>query len=248
MYPPFTPQHTVLGSRLSEVPVTVAVKYGDVDGDHVIDRVLLTGTKTPDSPFWQNITLLVQNGRTHQYQQIAMKNNMGYNPTLFLGDLTGNRVDDILVEIDTGGSGGGIYAYVFSNINGQIRPIFDSESFNEAYSYHVSYENQYKVQVTSSRLRKKFILDLHYKGKEYLSEIYRPNGTLKEPVEGWVNPASGLYPIDFNRDGSYELQAVQAIAGRYNADRLGYIQTTLKWNGRGFAPQDQNVAILGGNL
>lgn len=34
-----------------------------------------------------------------------MKNNTGYNPTLFLGDFTGNEGDDILVVIETGGSG-----------------------------------------------------------------------------------------------------------------------------------------------
>lgn len=35
-------------------------------------------------------------------------------------------------------------------------------------------------------------------------------------IEGWVNPLSGLYPIDFDRDGTYELEAHQTIAGRYS--------------------------------
>ncbi|MEH7334543.1 hypothetical protein V7161_18000 [Neobacillus drentensis] len=35
------------------------------------------------------------------------------------------------VVIDTGGSGGAIYAYIFSSINGQIRQIFDSGSVKE---------------------------------------------------------------------------------------------------------------------
>jgi hypothetical protein len=55
---------------------------------------------------------------------------------------------------------------------------------------------------------------------------------LKAPIAGWVNPIFALYPVDFNRDGIYELEAFQRIAGRYNADSLGVLQTVLNWNGK----------------
>ncbi|WP_375540979.1 VCBS repeat-containing protein [Paenibacillus tyrfis] len=229
-------------------PSIVTTKRGDIDGDGIKDNVLLTANKTPDSPFWRNITLVVQNGKTHHYKPILLKNNAGYNPTLFLGDFTGNKVDDILVVIDTGGSAGAIYAYVFSYINGQLRQIFNSDVFNETYKYDVTYENQYKATVISYYLKEKYILDLTCKGKEYLSEIYTQQGVLKAPINGWVNPLSGLYPVDFNRDGTYELEAYQRIAGRYNADSLGFVQTVLKWNGQVFGPDRQNVAIFGGEI
>ncbi|MBU7314764.1 VCBS repeat-containing protein [Paenibacillus sp. SM 69] len=229
-------------------PSIVNAKRGDIDGDGIKDNVLLTANKTPDSPFWRNITLVVQNGKTHHYNPILLKNNAGYNPTLFLGDFTGNKVDDILVVIDTGGSAGAIYAYVFSYINGQLRQIFNSDVFNEIYKYDVTYENQYRATVINYSLKEKYIVDLTYKGKEYLSEIYTQQGVLKAPIDGWVNPLSGLYPVDFNRDGTYELEAYQRIAGRYNADSLGFVQTVLKWNGQVFGPDRQNVAIFGGEI
>ncbi|WP_246277140.1 hypothetical protein [Neobacillus endophyticus] len=226
-------------------PSIVAVKRGDIDGDGVMDSVLLTAMKTPDSPFWRNITLVIQNGRTHHTEHIPFKNNAGYRPTLYLGDFTGNKGDDILVAIDTGGSGGAIYAYVFSSISGHIVQIFDSDIFNESLKYAVNYENQYKAEVISYTLKEKYMLDLTYKGKDYLSEIYSSQGVLKAPITGWVNPLSGLYPIDYNRDGTFELEAYQRIAGRYNADGLGYVQTVLKWNGHRFIPERQSVAISG---
>ncbi|MFL6555529.1 MAG: VCBS repeat-containing protein [Bacillus sp. (in: firmicutes)] len=229
-------------------PSIVTVKSGDIDGDGIKDNVFLTSYKTPDSPFWKDITLVVQNGRTHHYDSIHFKNNSGYNPTLFLGDFTGKKGDDILVIIETGGSAGTIYAYIFSYINGEIRQIFNSDVFNDSYKYDVIYENQYKAKVSSYHLKEKYILDLTYKGKEYLSEIYSPQGILKAPINGWVNPLSGLYPIDFNRDDIYELEAYQRIAGRYNADSLGYVQTVLKWNGQVFGPDRQTVAISGGEM
>jgi hypothetical protein len=236
----------VLSRNMNQnMPTIVDAKRGDVDGDGIIDNVLLSANKTMDSPYWKNITLTVQNGKTNQVQQIPFKNNQGYNPTLFLGDFTGNKVEDILVVMDTGGSGGAIYAYIFSDMKGQIRQIFDSDAFYEEYKYSVNYQDQYKATVISHKQKEKYILDLSYKGKEYLTEIYNNNGVLKEPIEGWVNPLSGLYPVDFNRDGTYELDAYQRIAGRYNADSLGFVQNILKWNGQAFGLDRQNVSIFG---
>ncbi|MBO0958841.1 hypothetical protein J1P26_03770 [Neobacillus sp. MM2021_6] len=235
-------------STHQNVATIVAAKNGDIDGDGVIDHVFLTANQTPDSPFWQQITLVVQNGRTKQQQHIPLKNNAGYHPTLFLGDLTGNNADDILIVIDTGGSGGAIYADGFSFMNGQFRRILDSDHFNETYQYDVNYENQYKAAVISHRLKEKYLLDLTYKGRTYLDEIYDSTGRLKAPIQGWVNPLSGVYPVDFNRDGVYELMTYQRIAGRYNADGLGIVQTVLKWNGHIFDHDRQNVAIFGGNI
>jgi len=104
------------------------------------------------------------------------------------------------------------------------------------------------AQTKLSIMYMEHMIDLTYKGKEYLSEIYNPQGTLKAPINGWVNPLSGLYPIDFNRDKIYELEAYQRIAGRYNADSLGSVQTVLKWNGQEFVPDRQTVAIFGGEI
>lgn len=240
---------SVLSREMNQNRSTIVTsKQGDIDGDGEKDNVFITANKTPDSPFWKNLTLVIRNGSTNQYEQVPLKNNAGYNPTLILGDFTGNKRDDILVVIDTGGSAGAIYAYVFSYFNGKLTPVFDSDAFNENYKYDVAYENQYKAKVNSYYLNEKYILDLTYKGKEYLSEIYNQNGVLKAPIEGWVNPLSGLYPVDFNRDGIYELEAYQRIAGRYNADALGFVQTILKWNGKAFVPDRQNVAIFGGGI
>ena len=217
-----------LGHNNPSSQVVVDQKRGDVTGDGSFDIVTLAADKTEGSPFWQNITLVIRDGKTNMYERIALKENAGYHPTLFLGDFTGNHVDDILIVIDTGGSGGTIYAYVYSFLDGEMRQVFDADEYNERSKYAVNYQDQFKVNVTSSDPKKEYTLDLMYKGKEYLSEIYDENGTLKAPIEGWVDPISGLYPIDFERDGTYELMAIQEIAGRYHADALGYVNNILE--------------------
>ncbi|USK30875.1 VCBS repeat-containing protein [Bacillus sp. CMF21] len=224
----------------------VTEERGDVTGDGIPDTVFLTANQlAPDSSYLNNITLNIKDGRNGQVQQIPLKQNAGYDPSLFLGDFTGDKIDDILVVIDSGGSGGMIFAYVFSYKDRSFKQIFDSDAFNESNKYEVLYLDQFKAQVDSLKPAKRYILDLQYKGKEYLNEIYKKDGTLKAPVEGWVAPLSGLYPVDFERDGMYELDTYQNIAGRYSADGLGYMMNVLKWDGLKFVTNRQSIAIFG---
>jgi hypothetical protein len=226
-------------------PNIVAFARGDANGDKIPDDVYLTGTKTPDSPFDQNITLLIQDGKTGKFTNIPLKENSGYNPTLFLGDFTGDIINDILISIATGGSGGIMYYYIYSFVNNIPTLIFDFNLYNNQYKYDVIYKDNYKVEVISKKNNMKYIIDITYKGAEYLNEIYDKDGKLKNPISGFVNPLSGLYPVDFDSNKVYELLAFQRIAGRYNADSLGYIQNILKWQNNEFVLDNQLAAIYG---
>ncbi|CDF59279.1 Conserved protein [Thermobrachium celere] len=224
----------------------VDFKQGDVNGDGVKDNVFLIADRLPgEGILYRNITLLIQDGRTLKFTRVPLENNAGYNPTLFLGRFSEGKVNQILIVIDTGGSGGTIYSYVYSFLNNEVKKLFDSDKYIEEYKYGVTYRDNFKVDVLNKTLLYKFRLDIEYKGREYLSEIYDKNGKLKEPIEGFVRPLGGLYPIDFDRDGIYELYAVQGISGRYGADGLGYVETVLKWDGKRFKLVRQNVAIFG---
>ncbi|MCM3693243.1 VCBS repeat-containing protein [Neobacillus niacini] len=226
----------------------VAFAQGDVTGDRIHDIVYLTGVKTPDSPFTQNITLHVQNGRTGEVKTVPLRENAGYNPTIFLGDFTGDGVEDILISIATGGSGGIMYHYIYSFLENRAQLLFDFNVYNEQYQYEVTYQDNYKVEVVSKINHKKYLIDISTRDAEYLNEIYDANGKLKSPITGFVNPLSGLYPVDFDSNKVYELLAYQKIAGRYNADSLGYVLNTLGWLDNRFVLQNQNVAIFGGDV
>lgn len=226
------------------------LKTGDVNGDKIKDTVAIYGNKSGESEnFIRDITIIIRDGLTGAIYSIPIKENDGYNPTIFLGDFTGDNVDDILISIDSGGSGAIGYFYIYSFLNNSCKKIFDFEEFNKII-YEVSYQDDFKVQVLCKTLNNKFILDIEYKGYEYLSKIYNKDGTLKSPIYGNVNPLSGLYPVDFERNGAYELLAFQRITGLYNADSLGFSQIFLKYNGKEFVPGllEQLLGILGSDI
>jgi len=222
----------------------VSFVRGDVNGDGIPDNVYLTGIKTSDSPFTQNITLAIQDGRTGRFTNVPLSDNSGYNPRLFLGEFIGDDIDDIFISINSGGSGAIMYHYIYSFINNTPQLLFDFNSYNEEYNYYVTYKDNYKVEVVSRKNDRNYIIDISTRDDEYLHEIYYENGKLKSPISGFVNPLSGLYPVDFDSNNVYELLAYQKIAGRYNADSLGYVLNTLKWKDNMFILDNQYVAIF----
>ncbi len=217
------------------------LKQADVNGDGIIDSVSLIGNKPdPESPFADNITVCVEDGKAGNKICATPPFNAGYNANLFLADFTGDNISDILVRIESGGSGGYLYAYVYSLEDNRLAIIFDSEAFNARSQFDVVFKDNYKVEVTQVNTNKKFTIDLSNRKDDY-SDIYDQNGMLTRPVTGSVLGLGGLEPVDVDNDGDYELVAVQRIIGRYNADTLGYVRTTLEWNGAHFVQQNINV-------
>ncbi|WP_037986390.1 hypothetical protein [Thalassobacillus devorans] len=223
----------------------VASAAGDVNGDNIPDIVYVTGYRESDVSIIQNMTLGIRDGATGVSVLIPLQENTGYDPMLFLGDFTGDGIDDILITIPTGGSGGTTINYIYSFVNNEPRLLFDSDAFSEAYTYEVTYKDDYKVEVWSRKNDTKYMIDLSLRGPDYLDELYDADGKLKTPVSGWVDPISGLYPIDFGYDGMYDLIAYQQVAGTYHADTIGTIQSRLKWNGYLFVVDNQDLAIYG---
>lgn len=216
---------------------------GDVSGDGIPDKVFMTGISSFSSGFIQDINLLICDGRTGLTTKIQLNENAGYNPRVFLGDFNGDGVKDILVSIDSGGSGAVMYHYLYSYIDNIPQLIFDFNLYNEEYKYNITYKDNFIVEVLSKINNKKYLLDISLRDEAYLKELYDKNGKLKEPIEGFVNPLSGLYPVDFDSNGVFELLAYQKIAGIYNADSLGYFLNTLMWENSRFQLYNQNVAI-----
>ncbi|MCM3758485.1 VCBS repeat-containing protein [Sporosarcina aquimarina] len=230
-------------------PEILTSSYGDVNGDGIVDVVYLTGVKSmdPSSPYLRQIMLHVQDGATNKVHTVSLNENgnSGYNPTVFLGDFTGDGILDILISIDSGGSGAFTFDYVYSFVNNEAKKLFDFDQYNEQNQYTVTYMDFFKVNVHSPATGKSYLLDISGRGAEYLSQIYYQNGKLEQPVTGMADGVSGFYPVDLDRDGVYEIQAYQQISGLYHADSFGYIINTLKWDGQKFSIWQQWFALYG---
>lgn len=210
-------------------------QIGDVTGDGVSDIVYLLGVKAnDDSPFIKDIELAIRDGKTNEIYRITLKDNAGYNPNIILESFATKMVKDIFVSIESGGSGGFGFYYVYSFYHNKEQLLFDVNNFNDTFKYIVTYQDNYNVKVTNTTLRKASIINISMRDKEYLGNLYDESGHLKKATEGEVLYLNTLYPVDINGDGIYDLYAINRIIGLYGADTLGYIVTPLYWDNESF--------------
>lgn len=238
-------------SPIRQTTYLLDMKIGDVTGDGIPDNVYLYGNKSGDSTeiFADNITIAIQDGRTKQTKTITPEFNLGYNARLFLGDFTKDNIADIKVSIDSGGSGGYGYFYIYSFKNNNLQEIFNFDDYNNEYKYKVDYSNFYRVHVGNVMLDKLFILDIIYRGYDYVSQYYDENGKLKQPVQGEVLALSTLIPIiNDEKTNAFDLLAFQRIIGTSNSDTLGYIENLLSWDGQKFVSTRMFASVPGTNL
>lgn len=208
-------------------------KLGDVTGDGIVDRVYLVGEKTSiEDSLSDNIIIVIQDGKTNQLIRIKLDHASGYNAKIFLGNITCKNKMDILVKIDTGGSGGYILAYLYTITNGQIALLLDSDSFDKISSYEVNFIENFKITVTNIADEQSFTLDVKNHKNDYIKDgIYNKDGTLLKETKGGVLSLGALYPVIEEYNGLFNLLAYQRIIGINNSDNLGAIETYLQWNG-----------------
>lgn len=227
-------------------PEIISIKKGDVNGDLTSDTVFLIGTKELNSFLIKNITIIINDGKTNDFYQINPVNNMGYNPSIDLINFSKNNYESIMLSIDSGGSGGLGYYYIYNFVRNNPNLLFDSDEFNNRYKYEVTYQDHYKVLIKNQTLRNQFIIDISLRPKEYLNEIYNSDGTLKNTITGFVSGLNALFPVDFGRNQVYNLMGVQRVSGLYAADSLGLIETELSLVKGGFYPveNEQKLSIF----
>ncbi|RDU24984.1 hypothetical protein [Anaerosacchariphilus polymeriproducens] len=211
--------------------------FGDVNGDNIPDTVSMIGKKK-ENPFYEDIEIIVLDGAIMNQYVIPLYHNysMSYSPWLFLGSFSGFNAEDIMVSLPVGGSGALTYYYVISFLNNNANIILDPElfmAFANSLEFEIIYMDHYKVLVKSKKLNQSYIIDISDKKDVYEKNVYNENGELIKPLNGFVIDQPHLYPIKFDGNLPYKLEARQEIAGTSHADRLGYIITYWKYSVQG---------------
>ena len=112
----------------------VAERTADVNGDGVEDVVTLLGTPFSETVYWENLHMTVKDGATGETTDVALAENAGYAPQLWIGALTCEEKNDIFVSTASGGSGGYEYSY-----NGGSDYDYDYDYGGSSYDYDYDY-------------------------------------------------------------------------------------------------------------
>lgn len=206
----------------------------DVNGDGQEETVYLLGKKYPGSPIYmEHVYILVESSEGDGYVVTLTEDGTGsYAPGMTLADLTGDGVNDVMVSLPTGGSGGIVNYYAFMLKDNEPRFIFDSTKDNMDISgiFIEDYKAKLSIKDAKNTYELTAVIDLK-DHKQYYDEanFYKdgePQGTNTE-----VMPYS-YYLIEINdtdNDGVYELQTYQSIRGICGADVIAQVIAGWKW-------------------
>ncbi|HAX73640.1 MAG TPA: hypothetical protein DCY20_08950 [Firmicutes bacterium] len=222
-----------------EAPYIFDERIADVTGDQINDLIYLVGDKEDSNAIYQqNLQLFIVNGATDE--TIKQPLNMeGYGSKLFIGDFTQNAVSDVLVSVDSGGSGGLGFYKMYTFINDEPCKLFDYEVFNSLYNWEVKLLDNYRVEVKNSTNDQVYYLDIANKSKDLIERHYHDDGTVKGDASGDVYPLSGLYPIKVHDNAdNFNLMTTQQISAVPRVDGLGLINVYLKFENNQFIPYE----------
>jgi hypothetical protein len=227
----------------------IDVQQADVTGDGANDTVLLVGLPLKDNPsFYNVVTVVVRDGKTGTFSTLPqnwIKDYLrGYEPKMFLGDITGDKLKDVMVSVVTGGSGGTSNYLVAAWKNNKPDVVF-GEKENQGLRIKGKFLNGFKAEMHSETLNKTFIVDLSgYKKQLIQGKIYDRNGTYiyqttdrgrDSQYNIFSDPFYSLVPVDPDNDGVYALIGEQNVWGPIHLYTLTTVESTWmyqngKWN------------------
>ncbi|WP_139489844.1 hypothetical protein [Brevibacillus dissolubilis] len=209
--------------------VTIKEASVDVTGDTRPDRIVLAGRPRKDNNiYYEKLYLGVEDPITNQIVSYDIEG--GYSPSLEFVDVTGNKVPEIFISAETGGSGGIINYYLYTYRNKEIHPMPVPQGLDMSGALEDGYQARIYVRDTNQYTT----IDLADRAKLYSDlGIYR-NNQIVRPVSVMTSRSWQLLkPADPEGDGVYVLWGIQAIKGVANADTIAVAGSEWIWEPAG---------------
>lgn len=217
--------------------VIIDAAYGSITNKYADDKVILVGEFPDEKSNYANSLQLV----IDRENDLPLTINVPYdgcNMQLFVGDFTGDRIDNIMIRgeynntlVDKNGHNnlinyelGVIYKYE----NEKLIEIFNMEKYKNNNLPYAKFKNNYRTSVYCNK--KKYLIDLSTRSKEYLNGIYDENKKVKTNLIPTLDNPSGIFPIKEVFNDCYNLLIYQKIVGINNSDVIGTIETLINLN------------------
>lgn len=222
---------TVSKLNLGDKAYIIDYAQEDVTGDKIKDNVILVGTKLYNfnDRYDDSLIVVVQDGKSKKYSKSTYDRLGGYNGKLFIGDFSGDKINDVMVSAACGGTNG-VVEHMISTFKDNKPSVIFSNKNNAGIKVEGKYVDDFKAELYVKTIDKKITLDLNASKDLYIkNKIYNKDGKLLEATTPYLNFYCLLNPIDYDGDGIYELEGYQSMTGTCNAERISTFKSILKF-------------------
>lgn len=217
--------------------VIIDVAYGSITNKYSDDSVVLVGEFYDEKSNHANSLQLVINRENDLPITVNVPYN-GYNMQLFVGDFTGDKIDNIMIrgeyenpQIYKDGHDnlisyelGVIYKYESE----KLIEIFNMKKYKNNNLACAKFKSNYRASVSCGK--KKYLIDLSARPKEYLNKIYDEDKKVKTNLKPTLDNPSEIFPMKVVFSDCYNLLIYQRIVGINNSDVIGTIETLINLN------------------
>ena len=237
----------MLNGNLNKMKEIIMTKAEDVKGTKEDEIIYLIGNKEGEgkNTLYKNMEIIVADGSTGKITSIPLSNNEGYNPKLSIGSYKIKENKEILFISESSMENGSLSAEIFDFDGEKVVKIFSTDYFNNSNVFEVNYIDNYTVNIIDNRRNLLYKINLEFKGKKYLDEIYNKNGKLNKIIRGRVLPIENISLVKDILTDIIDIILIQKIVGINNSDIIGNINTLIKFNGSTFGEKDTEVSIMG---
>ncbi len=156
-----------------------------------------------------------------------------FEDELFLRDIDGDSVQEIILQQCLGQSGGaGSYlSRVFRVEKEKIKEIFTTSANNQSFAFDTGFtscflENR-KLLITNNITNYQIILDI---SRRYRDDFFDGSGKCARDIHIWCDSFFEFIPTDIDNDNIYEIVCKQYVSLDGHADGIGYAISVLKFN------------------
>lgn len=233
------------GANPSRPPVETVVQtaYKRVLDPYAASKIELVAFYENKSLFANNVYVRISDPDSGEVAAVITPyQNSGYMPSLFFADFTGAGCDQIFFSMDSGGSGGYSYNYVYDVRGGETKVIFDGSQLP---SYSAEFADGYKVEVKNYSTQKTYVADISDRGKDYLDGLYDENGELRERQYASVWYTSTTLPYYNPAMRKFQLMTFQRVTGLFNADGIGNMVNLMDYRDGSFYSYFEGLMLNG---
>lgn len=194
----------------------------DISGDGKPETITLKGIPYEEGAAYLKEIFMRITGSNGKSVQVELDG--GYGPDVAFVDLNHDGIEDMLISIPSGGSGGMTNYSIFTFKDFQLKEMTSPDPL----TITSQFLDQYQASITIDNTGQSLTFDLKNRKEDYDRLGIYQNGKLNEPRELIIDPFSTLKPIKL-KDNSIGLLAVQQISGAYRADGIAIIEAVWKY-------------------
>lgn len=226
---------------------TIKEVSGNIISADKTSKVILKGQSESQGGFYTNIRLEIADENGTPLTVIKPDENSGYNPDVILCDFSDDGVKQIFLSIDSGGSGGFGYYYVYSYKESRLKVLFDFAQFGAQNVFKGRFLDGYSAEVRFTGGDEKWLIDLSGKPAEYKYMIWNTEGKLRRPLTVDISAVNTVFPYFNGTDGRCWLEVTQKVTGVAQVYSLGYISSRLALEEDGFKTYLRALALYPDN-